>query len=91
MNNREQRACALLERVLTLYETGNEVCPAIVSPLLDDINDLLDEDNKPIGCGLKMTFKQVHTTYLKYQILTVHQIYQQGNTLALGAVFIHMQ
>jgi hypothetical protein len=58
MNNREQRACALLERVLTLYETGNEVCPAIVSPLLDDINDLLDEDNKPIGCGLKMTFKQ---------------------------------
>ena len=61
MNDREQRACALLERVLTLYETGNEVCPAIVSPLLDDINALLDEDNKPIGCGLKMTVKQVKT------------------------------
>ena len=61
MNDREQRACALLERVLDIYESGNEVCPAIVSPLLDDINTLLDEDNKPIGCGLKMTVKQVKT------------------------------
>ena len=61
MNDREQRACALLERVLDIYESGNEVCPAIVSPLLDDINALLDEDNKPIGCGLKMTVKQVKT------------------------------